>query len=54
VESVVAAQIVRLFAKKAPAVWELVETSEPVRDGDVILYDEHGVPIGYARPISPR
>ena len=49
-ESVVAAQIVRLLSQKPPAVWELIETREPTREGDVVLYDGEGTPIAYARP----
>ena len=54
VKSEIAVQIVRLFAHKAPAVWELVDTSEPAREGDVILYDGDGAPVAYARPVSSR
>jgi hypothetical protein len=52
-ESVVAAQIVRLLPKisqNSPAVWELIESREPAREGDVVLYDGEGTPIAYARP----
>jgi hypothetical protein len=33
-----------------PAVWELIESREPTREGDVILYDGEGTPVAYARP----
>jgi hypothetical protein len=49
-ESVVAAQIVRLLSQNSPAVWELIESREPAREGDVVLYDGEGTPIAYARP----
>ena len=49
-EPSVAAQIVRLLHQAPPAVWELIETNEPARDGDVILYDGEGAPVAYARP----
>ena len=49
-EAGVATQIVRLLSQKPTAVWELIETMEPTREGDVVLYDEDGTPVAYARP----
>jgi hypothetical protein len=51
VQSAVAVQIVRLLQQQPPAIWELIETSEPARKGDVILYDGNGAPVTYARPL---
>ncbi len=51
-DSVVAVQIARLLRRAPAAVWELVETTEPARDGDVILYDAAGTPVAYARPAT--
>jgi hypothetical protein len=48
----VAQQIVRLLSLQPRAVWELIEVSEPARNGDLILYDGEGQPVVYARPAS--
>ncbi len=51
-EAAVAVQIVQLLRHKPPAIWELVDISEPARDGDVVLLDADGRPVAYARPAS--
>ena len=51
-DTVVATQIARLLRRAPAAVWELIETSQPARDGDVILYDAEGAPVAYARPAT--
>ena len=52
VESIVVAQIVRLFRERSGVVWELVGPAVPPRPGDVPLYDLQGQPIAYARPFD--
>ena len=50
VESIVVAQIVRLFRERPGTVWELIEPASPARPGDVLLRDPQGQLVGYARP----
>ncbi|HEY7068078.1 MAG TPA: hypothetical protein VII06_41895 [Chloroflexota bacterium] len=50
VESIVVAQIVRLFRERPGVVWEIIEPATPARPGDVPLRDPRGQAVAYARP----
>jgi hypothetical protein len=54
VESLIVAQMLRLFDERPGVVWQLVRASEPLRAGDVALYDLHGASLAYARPAQPE
>lgn len=54
VESLLAAQMRRLFDERPGLVWQLIHASEPMRPGDVALRDLHGNSIAYARPAQPE
>ncbi len=53
VESVIVAQLVRLFRGHPGVVWELIDASHPPRSGDVALRDLEGVVVAYARSGAP-
>ena len=54
VESLIVAQMLRLFDERPGVVWQLVHASEPMRAGDVALRDLRGASVAYARPAQPE
>jgi hypothetical protein len=53
-ESLVVAQMLRLFDERPGVVWQLVRATEPMRAGDVPLQDLRGTSVAYARPARPE
>jgi hypothetical protein len=49
-DSMVAAQIVRLLRQHPPGIWDLLDVQDAARTGDVVLRDQDGTPLAYARP----
>jgi hypothetical protein len=48
----VAAQIVRLLRQHPPGIWDLLDVQDAARTGDVVLRDQDGTPLAYARPAT--
>ena len=46
----IAEQIARLLQGYPGVVWELVTAPGPAHCGDVVIRDEHGILVAYARP----